>query len=200
MFNHRDPKPEETQPAETTTIPKVSSRTEPAPAMPAQASNTAGPSEFYAQRSAPVAQGKHEGHVLVGEGVKIVGEIRDCREIEIHGTVEGDLEAEVLIVHANGLLTGNVKTDRTEVHGCIDGDISVKYLLDVKAKGAVAGNIEYGELSVETGGRVVGTLNERSAKQDKPAGATPHRPTSDPILAASKTSASNPTDRASAHA
>ncbi|MGE0651859.1 MAG: hypothetical protein AB7P12_08925 [Alphaproteobacteria bacterium] len=32
---------------------------------------------------APAPRGQHEGHVLVGEGIKIVGEIRDCRKIEI---------------------------------------------------------------------------------------------------------------------
>ena len=175
--------------------PKVNSHAEPAPAMPAQFPSNAGPSEGYAQRPAPVAQGKHEGHVLIGEGVKIVGEIRDCREMEIHGTVEGDLEAEVLIVHGNGLLTGNVKTDRAEVHGSIDGDVSVKYLLDVKAKGAVSGKTEYGELSVETGGRVVGTLDERTAKKDKAAGAKSQKPNGNPILTASKSAPSNSTDR-----
>ena len=204
MFNRRDPKPEETMSAPAMTTPNASSHAEKRPETPqqipsiAQIPNTAGPSEGYAHRPAPASQGQYEGHVLIGEGVKIKGEIRDCREIEIHGTVEGDLEAEVLIVHGNGVLTGNVKTDRAEVHGSIDGDISVKYLLAVKAKGSVAGKTEYGELSVETGGRVVGTLEEQSTKKDTPADATSHKPTTDPILKGNKTATSNPTYRAPA--
>jgi cytoskeletal protein CcmA (bactofilin family) len=125
------------------------------------------------ERPAPPPQGKHEGHVLVGEGIKIVGEIRDCRKIEIYGVVEGDLEAEELIVHGNGLLKGNVKTDRAQIHGSIDGDITVTHLLDVKSKGSVAGRTQYGELSVETGGRIVGTLDDRSARNDDRAGSNP---------------------------
>jgi cytoskeletal protein CcmA (bactofilin family) len=194
MFNHRDPKPEETM-----TLQHVNSNAEKTPETPRQIPTTAGLSEGYAHRPAPASQGKHEGHVLIGEGVKIKGEIRDCREIEIHGTVEGDLEAEVLIVHGNGVLTGNVKTDRAEVHGSIDGDISVKYLLAVKAKGSVAGKTEYGELSVETGGRVVGTLVEQSANKDNPASATSQPKTSkDPTLTGKNGAASNPTYRAPA--
>lgn len=115
----------------------------------------------------PAPQGKHEGHVLVGEGIKIVGEIRDCRKIEIYGVVEGDLEAEELIVHDKGLLKGNVKTDRAQVHGSIDGDITVTHLLDVKSKGSVAGKTQYGQLSIETGGRIVGTLDDRPAGDDR---------------------------------
>ncbi len=186
MFNHRDPKREE-----NLTVEKVNPQVEQTPKIPAEIPNNAGPSEVYSHRSAPASQGKHEGHVLIGEGVKIKGEVRKCRVIEIHGTVEGDLEAEVLIVHGKGLLKGNVKTDIAEVHGSIDGEVSVKNLLDVKAKGSVAGKIKYGELSVETGGRIVGTLDDQSAKKDKPAGATSHRPTTDPILTGSKT-ATNP--------
>ena len=118
---------------------------------------------------APKVRRPHEGHVLIGEGVKIVGEIRDCRKLEIHGTVEGDLEAEELIVHENGLLKGSIKTDRAEVNGAIDGDISVTHLLDLKSKGSVAGNTQYGEISVETGGRIVGMVDDRAGRPAKPA-------------------------------
>ena len=173
MFSHRDPKPKE-----TLTLEHANSHAEKTPETPRQipaiaqvanqVPNTVGPSERYAHQPAPASRGHHEGHVLIGEGITIKGEIRDCREIEIHGTVEGDLEAEVLIVHGNGVLTGNVKTDRAEVHGSIDGDVMVKHLLDVKAAGSVAGKTEYGELSVETGGRLVGTLDEQSAPQSPP--------------------------------
>ncbi len=178
MFKRGDPKP-----GETLTVPNVNSHVEQTPEIPAEIPNDAGPSEVHSHRSAPASEDKHDGQVLIGEGVKINGEIRECQKIEIHGTVEGDLEAEVLIVHGKGLLKGNVKTDIAEVHGSIDGDVSVKNLLDVKAQGSVTGKIKYGELSVETGGRIVGTFSYSSA--------TSQSPTTDTILTGSKT-ATNP--------
>ena len=123
-------------------------------------------SDSYAHQVAPTSQGNHEGHVLIGKGIMIKGEIRECREIEIYGTVEGDLETKVLIVHGTGLVKGNVSADSAEVHGSIDGDVNVKNRLDVKAKGSVAGTTEYGEISVEAGGRVVGTLDTQRADKD----------------------------------
>ncbi len=186
MFNRGDPKP-----GETLTVPNVNSHVEQTPEIPQQIPKNAGPSEVHSHRSAPASGDKHDGQVLIGEGVKIKGEIRECQKIEIHGTVEGDLEAEVLIVHGKGLLKGNVKTDIAEVHGSIDGDVSVKNLLDVKAQGSVAGKIKYGELSVQTGGRIVGTLDRQFAKKDEPVGATSQSPTTDTILTGSKT-ATNP--------
>lgn len=175
-------------------VPIVSSHVDETSEIPSQNPKSEGASENYSHRTASTSQGKHEGHVLIGEGVKIKGEIRECHEIEIHGSVEGDLEAEVLIVRENGLVKGNVSTDRAEVHGSIDGDVSVKYRLDVKAKGSVAGKTEYGELSVEAGGRVVGTLEEQTSNKDKAAYTTPQKTATDPLHTGSKPAVSNSND------
>ena len=112
---------------------------------------------------------EHAGRLVVGEGVQIVGQIRDCRQIEIFGTVDGDLEVEDLVVHENGVLKGNIKAERAEVWGTLDGEVSVKELLDVKAGGSVSGKTEYGALSIATGARVIGTLDDGSNKLGKPA-------------------------------
>jgi cytoskeletal protein CcmA (bactofilin family) len=178
----RDPMQEETM-----AVSKLNSYAEQVSEFPGNVRTDAGLSEGYARRPAPVSRGRQEGLLLIGEGAKIKGEILKCRVIEIQGTVEGDLEAEVLIVHGNGVLKGNVNTDRAEVHGSIVGDVIVKHLLDVKAKGSVRGKTEYGELLVEAGGRLVGTCDEEPDKKDKPAGALSHRPAADPIRTARKT-------------
>lgn len=169
------------------TVANPTSYAEEMPETPWEIPTTAGPREVLAQRPAPVSQGKQDGYILIGQGVTIRGEIRDCRVIEIHGTVESDLEAEVLIVHEKGLLVGNAKMDRVEVHGSIDGDVMAKHLLDVKAKGTVIGRTEYGELSVAPGGCLVGVLDEQPAKKDKPAGAPLHGPNADSLPTGNKT-------------
>jgi len=157
----RDPKPE------NKTVESDYSPLDANPEISANVFDNETPFAAESLREPAQSLGKYEGHVLIGEGVHIKGEIRDCREIEIHGTVDGDLEAEVLIVHGNGVVEGNVNADRAEVHGSVNGDISVKYRLDVKSNGSVAGATKYGELSVEAGGRVVGSLDEQTGKSDK---------------------------------
>jgi cytoskeletal protein CcmA (bactofilin family) len=162
MFGRGDPKIKE-----FTKLLNAKSRIDETPGNKGASGRPLDASDDAAERPAP-KRGEHEGHVLIGEGVKIVGEIRDCRKLEIHGTVEGDLEAEELIVHENGLLKGSIKTDRAEVNGTIDGDISVTHLLDLKSKGSVAGTTQYGEISVETGGRIVGMVDDRADAQGRP--------------------------------
>lgn len=193
MLKRRNPKPEETM-----TVPSISSPVEKTPDTPSPIEKNDDLPEIYSHRAAQKPQGQHEGHVLIGEGVSIKGEIRECREIEIHGTVEGDLEAEVLIVHASGRVKGNVNTDRAEIHGSIEGDVSVKNRLDVKAKGSVAGKTEYGELSVEAGGRVVGTLADQTAKKDRPIVTAPQKPAPDSMLKTSTPAVSKSSDPAPA--
>jgi len=193
MIMRRNSKPEETM-----TVPSVSSSVEKTSESPSSVAKSEDLSEIYAHRPAQPLQSKNEGRLVIGEGVIIKGEIRECREIEIHGTVEGDLEAAVLIVHDKGLVKGNVSTDSAEIHGSIDGDVSVKNRLDVKAKGSVAGKTEYGELSVEAGGRVVGTLDEQSAKKERPVVTATPKPATNPALTTSKPAPANPNGSAPA--
>lgn len=162
MKMRRDLQPEGTPTTQSEFLPAETKLETPSSSLVSKINSAA-----ETHRATAYSTGKHEGHVLIGEGVNINGEIRDCREIEIYGTVTGDLEAEVLIVHENGHVEGNISADRAEVHGSVIGEVSVKSRLDVKAKGSVAGATKYGELSVEAGGRVVGTLDEQTGKFDK---------------------------------
>ncbi len=188
MFNPSDPKPEVDTPSADEPPPggetpgitgkflstlrpsgsAASSRTgdtpgdRPEPAVP-------GPGGA-AEAPAPAPEAGHEGRIVIGEGVEVVGQIRACRRIEIFGTVDGDLEVEDVVVHGGGLLKGKVKAQRVEVHGAIDGEVSVRDLLHVKPGGSVAGRTEYGALSIETGGRVVGTLDDGPARKQGPSG------------------------------
>ncbi|HSR55003.1 MAG TPA: polymer-forming cytoskeletal protein [Alphaproteobacteria bacterium] len=148
---------------------------------------------------APEANTDQEGRIVVGAGVKIVGEIRDCREIEIFGIVDGDLEVEDLLVHENGLLKGNVKADRAEVRGAIEGEVAVKELLDVKAKGSVAGKTAYGALSIETGGRVVGTLDDGVARPAPSYRTSTYKPLGDTASPRLDTSGSGAAGTATSH-
>ena len=119
------------------------------------------------------SKAKHAGHASIGEGVHVNGEIRDCREIEIHGYMEGDLEADDLIVHVNGSVKGGVKVERAEIHGAVEGEVTVTQRLDVRTTGLVSGTVTYGELSVEAGGRVTGTLDQQPDAAGKTLTPTP---------------------------
>ena len=94
----------------------------------------------------------HQGVLVVREDTIIKGEIRNCREMEVYGYVEGDVAAGSLLIHPNGQCYGTVKTESAEVHGTLQGDVVVKHLISIRDTGSVSGNVQYGALAMEAGG------------------------------------------------
>lgn len=93
----------------------------------------------------------NRGVLVIGEDAVLKGEIRNCREIEIYGYVEGLLEAGKVIVHPQGRLFGTVKAESADVFGQLQGNVRIKQLIAIKNNGSVTGNVKYGRLAMEEG-------------------------------------------------
>ena len=86
------------------------------------------------------------------EDTIIKGEIRNCRQMEVYGYVEGDVAADNLLIHPSGQCYGTVKTESAEIRGKLQGDVVVKHLISIRDTGSVSGNVQYGALAMEAGG------------------------------------------------
>lgn len=86
--------------------------------------------------------------------IRGVRELRNCRQLEVFGYLEGDVAAKSVLVHPNGRLFGKLKSDNAEIHGTLQGDVVVKHLIDIRSSGNVSGNIQYGKLALEVGGNL----------------------------------------------
>ncbi|NQU72926.1 MAG: polymer-forming cytoskeletal protein [Rhodospirillales bacterium] len=120
---------------------------------------------------APLMRSEYQGQASIGEGVHVKGDIHDCRQVDVHGLMEGQIETDILIIHEKGSVKGIIKAERAEIHGTADGEVTISARLDIRATGLVAGVVNYGELSVEAGGRVTGQLDhfsEKSAERHTP--------------------------------
>ena len=106
-----------------------------------------------AKRGKPVAE---NGVLIVTEDTVIRGvrELRNCRQLEVFGYLEGEVAAKSVLVHPNGRLFGKVKSDNAEIHGTLQGEVVVKHLIDIRSSGNVSGNIKYGKLALEVGGNL----------------------------------------------
>jgi cytoskeletal protein CcmA (bactofilin family) len=92
------------------------------------------------------------GVLIVREDTIIKGEIRNCRQMEVYGYVEGDVAAEQLLIHPHGRCYGTVKTGSAEIHGDLQGTVVVKNLINIHDSGSVSGNVRYGKLALAAGG------------------------------------------------
>src|SRR5262245_49804219 len=106
-----------------------------------------------ARRGKSVAE---NGVLIVTEDTVIRGvrELRNCRQLEVFGYLEGDVAAKSVLVHPNGRLFGKVKSDNAEIHGTLQGEVVVKNLIDIRSSGNVSGNVRYGKLALEVGGNL----------------------------------------------
>lgn len=98
----------------------------------------------------------NKGVLIVSQDTVIRGvrDMRNCRQLEVHGYVEGDVAAANVLVHKTGKLFGTIRTDTAEIHGTVQGDVMVKNLIDIRSSGDVSGNIKYGKLALEMGGNL----------------------------------------------
>jgi cytoskeletal protein CcmA (bactofilin family) len=101
-----------------------------------------------------------QGVLIVTEDTVIRGvrEMRNCRQLEVHGYVEGDVSARTVLVHKTGRLFGSLRTDSAEIHGTLQGDVVVKNLIDIRSSGHVSGNVKYGKLALEMGGNLTAEM------------------------------------------
>ena len=101
---------------------------------------------------------KGSAKVVIGNGVKIKGEITDADEVQIDGQADVTMITDNLVVGGSGNLQGTITSHNADVWGKLDGELKVEGTLTVQEQGSVSGNIEYQNLQIKLGGRIIGDL------------------------------------------
>lgn len=94
----------------------------------------------------------NQGVIIIREDTILKGQVRNCRQIEVFGYVEGDIAADRLLVHQGGRCFGSITSKQAEIHGTLQGDVVIKNLINIRSTGSVNGNVQYGQLALEVGG------------------------------------------------
>jgi cytoskeletal protein CcmA (bactofilin family) len=95
---------------------------------------------------------------LIREDMIIKGSVRRCRQLEVEGYIEGEVEAGSILVQPTGRLFGTVRADSIEVKGTVQGDVVIKHLCHIRSTGKVAGSVRYGELAMDSGGDLTASV------------------------------------------
>ena len=108
--------------------------------------------------SNPFRPAKGSSKVIIGNGVKIKGEITDADEVQIDGQADITVNTTNLLVGGTGDLKGNITSDNLDVWGKLEGAVTVNGTLTIQEQGSVSGNIEYQELQIKLGGKIKGEV------------------------------------------
>ena len=101
---------------------------------------------------------KGSSKVIIGNGVKLKGDITDADEVQVDGTADITMSADNLIVGSTGNLKGTIQSDNADVWGKVDGDLKISGTLTIQEEGSVSGSVEYQNLQIKLGGKITGDI------------------------------------------
>ncbi|MEY2924382.1 MAG: hypothetical protein RLZZ337_930 [Bacteroidota bacterium] len=94
---------------------------------------------------------------VIGDGTKIVGDLKSNGDLRIDGTVEGNISTQAkCVLGASGIITGNISAKSCDISGVVNGNLAVSELLLIKSTGKINGDIRTAKLVVENGGEFNG--------------------------------------------
>jgi cytoskeletal protein CcmA (bactofilin family) len=96
--------------------------------------------------------------MLIGDQVHIKGTTTKCDLLSVSGHVElSQAECEVLEIAPSGVFDGSARVVRGEIKGTFRGKLQIRSLT-VRSSATIDAELEYGELEIERGAKVSGTL------------------------------------------
>jgi cytoskeletal protein CcmA (bactofilin family) len=132
----------------------------PRPNRPMQESRTA---EVRAPKAPAVARpgGKadEDKTLTVGKDISLHGEIADCAKVHVDGKVEATLsKCRALIITDSGYFGGTAEVETADISGRFDGALECAGRLIIRESGRVNGEVRYGQIEIECGGEISGTV------------------------------------------
>ncbi|HWR58996.1 MAG TPA: polymer-forming cytoskeletal protein [Thermodesulfovibrionales bacterium] len=93
---------------------------------------------------------------LVGVNSQFRGDIKSKGTVRIDGSVEGNVEADWIVLGEKANLRGNATARGIITGGIIEGNVIAREILEIKSKGQVIGDITSARLIVSEGGMLEG--------------------------------------------
>jgi len=94
---------------------------------------------------------------LISTDLAITGDLVSDGEIQVDGTVEGDIHCRSIIIGESGAVTGAVEAEKAVIRGTVTGRVSAKDVtLDKTAR--ITGDIVHDNLQIEAGAQFEGQV------------------------------------------
>ena len=113
----------------------------------------------------PVAPAKPSPPSLVSRDLKIIGNLKSDGEIQVDGSVEGDIRCKTLLIGESAHIKGEIIAETVVVHGTLNGQIQSRSVT-LASSSHVVGDILHENLSIETGAFLEGHC--RRMEKEKP--------------------------------
>lgn len=131
---------------------------------------------FEPARAAVPAAGEQ---ATIGKSLFIKGEITGSESLYIDGKIEGtiNLPGNRLTVGRNGQVNAAITAREIVVLGKVKGNVSATDRVDIRAEGALTGDVSAARISIEDGAFFKGGIDIRKPEGTKPAAVEPPKTT-----------------------
>ena len=102
---------------------------------------------------------------VIGADSTIKGELAIKGTLRIDGVVEGDIQADWVIVGETGRVRGNVQARTLVVGGKVEGNLEASEIIEMKDKAQVFGEICTGKLAMSEGALFDGQSSMKKKKE-----------------------------------
>ncbi|MFA9231764.1 MAG: hypothetical protein RIR95_1976 [Pseudomonadota bacterium] len=107
--------------------------------------------------TAPQRVASGDARSVISSDLKIVGDITSTGSVEIHGEVEGAVNARTLMIGAEGRLNGQITAETLDVRGTVDGHIAAG-VFTLRSASVVTADVNYVSVVIESGAQIDGHL------------------------------------------
>lgn len=132
---------------------------------PSEATATGEPERV--QRQEPLKSPRQSAEPsVISPSLKITGNLESDAEIQLEGTVEGDVRAQIVTVGAGATVKGAIFGETVNIAGTTDGEIEARIVV-VEKTARVTGDIVHESLQIEAGAYVNGHCRPEFGKRDR---------------------------------
>jgi cytoskeletal protein CcmA (bactofilin family) len=131
---------------------------------------------------------------VIGKGLFVKGEISGTESLYIDGKVEGsiNLPGNRVTVGRNGQVSANITAREVVVLGKVKGNVTATDRVDIRAEGALSGDVAAARISIEDGAFFKGGIDIRKPDGKGAAAASASAPAATPVPAANAHEAAKP--------
>ena len=123
------------------------------------------PEKSIPRDSKPMKAPSNSVPSIISSDVVVKGNVSTSGEIQLDGTIEGDVKSKNLTIGENGTVKGKVTADDVIVKGSVNGSIVGRNVrLEKSAK--LNGDICHQTLSIEAGAYIEGNITHQSASSN----------------------------------
>jgi cytoskeletal protein CcmA (bactofilin family) len=108
---------------------------------------------------------KSAGPSIISADLRIIGDLSSDGEIQIDGTIDGDIRTKSLLVGETANIKGEIVADKVQVHGTINGQIKARSVTLARSA-RVIGDILHEDLAIENGAFLEGHCKRLVEKKD----------------------------------